>query len=125
MKYILKQKKLWLLSVLILSIQIHSSAQNLSEFKSINSENLPASTIQNKIQFNGYTNHWQNNYTEWYRYGNLFKMAVSDVPPTILQSKIDIADDLGLTGLFMEEGFFTHLYASKYKILKNPESCFE
>jgi hypothetical protein len=49
-------------------------------------------------------------------------MAVPEVPPTILQSKIDIADDLGLTGLFMEEGFITHLYASEYKILKNPES---
>ncbi|PID92781.1 MAG: hypothetical protein CSA96_01475 [Bacteroidetes bacterium] len=95
-------------------MHIHAAAQDLS-----NAEN--GSVIKNKTQFNGYTNHWQNNYTQWYRYGNLFKMAVPEVPPAILQSKVDIADDLGLPGLFLEEGFLSHLYTCSYRILENPE----
>lgn len=58
-------------------------------------------------QFNGYTNYWHDTYLNEYRYANLFKMATADVEKTILQSKIDVAEQLGFPGLLMEEGFIS------------------
>ena len=43
-----------------------------------------------------------------------------DVTSNILQSKIDVADDLGLPGLLMQEGFIFNLFASQYEVVKNP-----
>ena len=77
--------------------------------------------IRTAHQFNGYTNHWQNSYDEWYRYGNLFKVSRMDVEQTFLQSKVDIADDLGLPGLLMEEGFMNGLLGSQYTTLELTE----
>jgi len=77
--------------------------------------------VKREIQFNGYTNHWQDNYNEWYRYGNLFKVARMQVDKSFLQSKVDIAEDLGLPGLLMEEGFITGLLSGKYTTLDQPE----
>jgi len=77
--------------------------------------------ITKEFQFNGYTNHWQNSYDEWHRYGNLFKVSRMQVEKTFLQSKVDIADDLGLPGLLMEEGFVDGLLASQYTTLELPE----
>ena len=78
-------------------------------------------TVKSEVQFNGYTNHWQNNYNELYRYGNLFKVASMQVDKSFLQSKVDIAEDLGLPGLLMEEGFMTGLISRKYATLDQPE----
>jgi hypothetical protein len=77
--------------------------------------------VKTEFQFNGYTNHWQNNYDEWHRYGNLFKVSRMQVEKTFLQSKVDIADDLGLPGLLMEEGFVNGLLDSQYTTLELPE----
>ena len=51
-----KLKKISMVLIAVLFALSQCNAQNLSEFNTINSENLPASTIQNKIQINGYTN---------------------------------------------------------------------
>jgi len=77
--------------------------------------------IKRDIQFNGYTNHWQDNYNEWYRYGNLFKVARMQVDKSFLQSKVVTAEDMGLPGLLMEEGFINGLLTSKYATLDQPE----
>ncbi len=95
-------------------------AQNLENYKSTESGNPGKSAVTESIQFNGYTNHWQDVYTEWIRYGNLFKMAVPEVQPTILQSKINIAEDMGLPGLLVQEGFISQLFAKPYTKLENP-----
>jgi hypothetical protein len=76
--------------------------------------------IKRNIRFNGYTNYWHDTYSEWYRYGNLFKAAVPDLRSTILQSRIDMAEDLGLPGLLMQEGFLSGLFASSFQTLENP-----
>jgi hypothetical protein len=76
--------------------------------------------VKREVQFNGYTNHWHNTYDEWYRYGNLFKMARSQVEHTILQSKVDVAEDLGIPGLLMEEGFMNGLLTISPQILDQP-----
>ena len=59
-------------------------SQSLSDFDVKLSENDDVSTIVNNINFNGYTNYWQDNYTQWHRYGNLFKIALPDLQQTIL-----------------------------------------
>ena len=77
--------------------------------------------IQDQIQFNGYTNYWHDTYRDWYRYGNLFKIALPDVEKTILQSKIDAAEDMDIPGLLMQEGFMNGLFLEKYTILDQPD----
>lgn len=93
--------------------------QNLAGFQVVTG-NEANSLITSRVDFNGYTNHWHNTYTNWFRYGNLFKITMPDVTSNILQSKIDVADDLGLPGLLMQEGFISNLFASQYEVVKNP-----
>ncbi len=72
------------------------------------------------VQFNGYTNHWHDTYREWIRYGNLCKMSIPNVEYTIAQSKADIAEDLQLPGLSMQEGFLTGLLVEHYISVYQP-----
>jgi hypothetical protein len=94
-------------------------AQKITDFKIQQTSNTNNTGIINQFQFNGYTNHWQNSYTEIYRYGNLFKMPIPNVQSTILQSKINIADDLGIPGLLVQEGFVSKLLSTKFQKLEN------
>lgn len=120
MKSVLIIKQVFLISVAIFLLNFPGQSQNLENFKIAGSSSSDKSAINQKIQFNGYTNHWQDNYTQWIRYGNLFKMAVPDVQPTILQSKINIAEDIGLPGLLMQEGFVSKLFSKAFTKLLNP-----
>ncbi|MEI7525041.1 MAG: hypothetical protein WCJ95_11965, partial [Mariniphaga sp.] len=96
------------------------SAQQLADY-SYNGAFTPlANSVRSEVQFNGYTNYWHNDYKEWFRYGNLFKMAVPNVANTIAQSKIDVAEDMQLPGLSVQEGFVSALFASTYKTLEAP-----
>ncbi len=70
--------------------------------------------VVNNIQFNGYTNYWNDSYREWISYGNLYKMSIPNVEYTIAQSKIDVAEDLQLPGLSMQEGFLAALLTENY-----------
>ncbi|MCK3684071.1 hypothetical protein [Maribellus sp. YY47] len=105
------------LTVIFILFLFHSLSSN----GQINKEqDKLAKPIENKLQFNGYTNHWHNDYTIWNRYGNLFKTAITNLQPTILQSKIDVADDMGIPGLFLQEGFISALFQNPYKFLDQP-----
>ena len=100
----------------LLLISCIGSAQQLSDMKYILSDTYSSATgIETGYQFNGYTNYWHDTYTNWYRYGNLFKMATPDVEKTIKQSKVDIAEDMGVAGLIMQEGFVKGLLTENYK----------
>ncbi len=77
--------------------------------------------VKREVQFNGYTNHWQDHYNELYRYGNLFKVAATQVEKTFMQSKVNTAADLGIPGLLMEEGFMNGLLSAKFVTLELPE----
>jgi len=79
-------------------------------------------SVKKEFQFNGYTNHWQNHYNEWHRYGNLFKIANLQVEKSYMQSKVDMAEDMGLPGLLMEEGFMNGLISGQYTTLDMPEA---
>lgn len=119
MKTIIKSTLL----IFLISFCLASSVMNgqkLQDFKYNGSLDVSGNTVQTQIQYNGYTNHWWNDYKEWLRYGNLFKTAVPDVEKKIVQNKIDIAEDLKLPGLWMQEGFVTGWLASRPKVLDNP-----
>ena len=100
------------------STEIHS--QQLEDFGPAGITNPLGYPVDHSEQFNGYTNYWQDNYYKWFRYGNLFKKAVADIDRTILQSKLDVAEDMGFPGLVMQEGFISELINSEYEILRSP-----
>jgi hypothetical protein len=105
----------------ICSLSVGSvTAQQLNDFTYKGSFDPLGNAVINKVQFNGYTNYWHNDYKEWVRYGNLFKMSVPNVQNSIAQSKIDIAEDLQVPGLSVQEGFVSGLLSESYKTLENP-----
>ncbi len=95
-------------------------SQKLGDFIYPDSVQSGPSLVRDKFQFNGYTYHWEDIYREWIRYGNLFKIAIPDVEKTIAQSKVDIAEDLGIPGLSMQEGFLSGLSGNPFIFLDNP-----
>ncbi len=96
-------------------------AQQLDDFKYTgSSDSFQKPTVEDDHQVNNYTTHWLNDYQKWYRYGDLFKMSVPDVRKTLLQSKIDIAADMGIPGLFLETGFVNGLLNASYISLPTP-----
>jgi len=98
------------------------NAQELEEFKYHGEDKTPRiNIVRNEFQFNGFTNYWHDIYRNWYSYGSLFKMAIPDVEKNILQSKVDIAEDMGIPGLLMQEGFITELISGPYKELEQPD----
>jgi hypothetical protein len=76
--------------------------------------------IRTSGQFNGYTNYWHSVYWDWLQYGNLFQLGSADAARTIAQNKVDTAEELGLPGLAMQEGFLAALLAGPVKDLDDP-----
>jgi len=111
----MKNRLATLLALIFTAVSL-LQAQKLDQYRYRGSTELPESTISEKIRFNGYTNFWYDSYHEWHRYGNLFKMGVPDVPASIAQNKVDIAEELGITGLTMQEGFVSGLFEAPYRI---------
>ena len=111
--------KQFLLFCTLLSLIVGcSSKTSLNSFQLKDENNQNA--VVNQFTFNGYTNHWQDVYLQQARYGNLYKLNIPDLEKDIMQSKVNIAEDMGLTGLQMQEGFFNGLASSSYTILDNP-----
>lgn len=104
------------LQIFILSIlQINGvSAQSHNMF------NPKENTIITDFHFNGYTKYWHDNFNDNIRYGNLFRLSVPDADYTIAQSKLDIADDMNIPGLSLEEGFMNTLLKTDYIVLDMP-----
>lgn len=112
--------KLFVLYITLFFLLMQGRGQNTSDFKIEESFGSNGSGIVQTEQFNGYTNHWHDDYVQLYRYGNLFKLGVPDVLPTILQSKVDIAEDMGIPGLLVQEGFISGLFSNAYNTLEYP-----
>ena len=99
-------------------------AQDVNDITGDFTENqIKKNAVCDTFQFNGYTNHWQDVYRDWYRYGGLFKTSVDDVEKNILQSKVDVSEDLGSPGLLMQEGFMTGLISDPYQEMNDPEEA--
>jgi len=101
---------------------VYVQAQNLDDFKYSSGEKPGMNILKNENDFNGYTNYWHDTYTNWYRYGNLFKIAAPNVKKTILQSKVDMAEDMNVPGLIMQEGFMNGLIMQKFISLDEPSA---
>ena len=80
----------------------------------------PVQAVRTETQFNGYTNYWHDDYRTSYRYGNLYKISMPDPASTLAQAKIDVADDMGLPGLLLQEGFVDGLLSASYTVLNQP-----
>jgi 5S rRNA maturation endonuclease (ribonuclease M5) len=114
-------KKTYLLAILLLALtSLAVSAQNLDEYKYNGSFHPEQNAVVTNFQFNGYTNHWHDIYRKYFRYGNLFKIAIPDVESTIAQNKVDIADELAVPGLTLQEGFMYNLLKGQYTELDQP-----
>ena len=114
-------KKYYTLPMLALAL-ISGTAygQNLDGYKYNDSFKPDENAVITNFQFNGYTNYWHDIDRDWIRYGNLFKIAVPNVDYTIAQSKVDIADDLKIPGLSLQEGFLGTLLNEQYVLLDQP-----
>jgi len=97
-----------------------ADAQRFSDYSFKGTFDPSRNAILNNVQFNGYTNYWHNDYREWIRYGNLFKMSIANVSDNIAQSKVDIAEELQVPGLLVQEGFLNGLLSSEYKTIEAP-----
>lgn len=105
---------------IILFFSTLARSQNLMDFTFKGSFNPDANITNSDFKFNGYTNHWHDIYNKEIRYGNLFKQSVPDVQKTIAQSKLDIADDMQIPGLNMQEGFIYSLLSEEYIVMDQP-----
>ena len=114
-------RNLHLLALLLLLLFDSTAySQNLDGYKYSGSFNPSENAVTTHFQFNGYTNYWHDIYRDWISYGNLFKMAIPNVEYTIAQSKLDIADDMQIPGLSLQEGFLNELFAVQYSVLDAP-----
>ena len=95
-------------------------AQSLDDFKVAGAQNIADNKVSTKFQFNGYTNYWQDIYRENTTYGSLFKMAASRIDYTIAQRKVELAEDLEMSGLTIQEGFFSKLIGKRFVMLDQP-----
>lgn len=98
------------------------SSQQLSDYIYKGKFDVMNNAIMNDMQFNGYTNHWWNDYKKWYRYGNLYKISIPDVEKKIVQTRIDIAEDMKLPGFWMQEGFIMNWLSVQCTTLDNPST---
>jgi len=118
--YFKSYKRITLILLYVISYGI-VSGQNLNDFNyNADETEVLESVVQSKYQFNGYTNYWHDSYSNWIRYGNLFKMSSPDVAKTVLQSKVDVAEDMGLPGLLIQEGFVKGLLSEEYSEMEQP-----
>lgn len=107
-------------SLIVLALLLHSctSNQSVGGFKLVHPDSSPVTGTET---YNGYTNHWQNNFRSYFRFGNLFKFNIPDVNAASRAVMIDLATDLGLSGLQMQEGFVAGLLASDCRELTDPD----
>jgi len=107
-------------AMLFALISMAAYSQSLDNYKYNGSFNPEENAVRTNFQFNGYTNYWHNIYRENVRYGNLFKMTVPKVDYTIAQSKVDVAEDMKIPGLSLQEGFIHNLFNAPFIILDEP-----
>ena len=123
-------KKLYFISSLsFVLLNSVTYGQNLDAYKYNGMFDPDANKVYTNFQFNGYTNYWHDTYRQNIRYGNLFQIAIPKTAETIAQSKVDVAEDLKIPGLSLQEGFLNNLLNGQYLLLDQPslqklnESC--
>jgi len=92
----------------------------LEDFKPAPTGEAAIPPILTEGRFSGYTNYWHSIYWKTYQYGNLFQLSHPDVERSIAQNKADIAEELGIAGLILKEGFLSGLIEAPYQELEQP-----
>ena len=77
--------------------------------------------VEYQGRFSGYTNYWQTIAWRWEQYGSLFLIGQPDVRQAIDQNKADIAEELGLPGLVLDEGFLQARLDTRPTELEDPD----
>ena len=83
------------------------TVQDLDEFVRVTGTSQAPTPVVYAGRFSGYTNYWQTTAWSWHQQGNLFLMGRPDVALAIAQNKADIAEEMGLPGLVIDEGFLS------------------
>jgi hypothetical protein len=113
-------KKLYVLPAVLTMFTLAGYSQGLNDFIYSGSPEPGKNMVTTGFQFNGYTKYWHDIRHDWISYGNLFKIAVPDRDYTIAQSKADIADDMKIPGLSLQEGFLYDLLGDDFLLLDQP-----
>ncbi len=98
-------------------------AQNLDEYRYAGEFSPLENVVVDEGRFNGYTNYWHDDFWKAFRYGNLFMLNAPAVGEAILQNKVDIAEELGIPGLVMQEGFIHELLRSGCRLMEGPSEA--
>ncbi len=99
---------------------VGQTAERLEDFKPMPGFSGGIRPVLAPGQFNGYTNFWHSIFWTWNQYGNLYQMSVPDVMRAFQQNKVDIAEELGLPGLWLSEGFLDGLLSAPFEELDGP-----
>jgi hypothetical protein len=112
---------IWVLGLLI-AFPAQGRAESLERFKGPTAVAPPASAITTPGQFNGYTNYWHDIYYQWSQYGNLYLISQPDVAKSVAQNKVDVAEELGIPGLFLAEGFLDAWLRATAREFEEPDT---
>ncbi|MGE5741095.1 MAG: hypothetical protein ACM32H_03575, partial [Candidatus Aminicenantes bacterium RBG_16_66_30] len=92
----------------------------MAGFTRLSGQPASAAPIVWRGRFSGYTNYWQSIAWSWHQHGNLFLIAQPDVAAAIAQNKADIAEELGIPGLVVDEGFLSAWLGSRPEEYEDP-----
>ena len=116
-----------ILIVIVLIIVVFNLAaaagEDLDKFAFTAAFSPAASPVVTKGQFNGYTNYWHSVYWKWLQYGNLYVASQIDLERSIAQNKVDIAEELGIPGLSLAEGFLDAWLKGVAADLEDPDAA--
>lgn len=97
-----------------------ASGARLDRFRTAPTAAPASPLIRTPGRFSGYTNFWHDMAWTRHQYGNLFQLSTLDAEAAVAQAKRDMAEELGLAGLDMEEGFLSAYAASSVRALDDP-----
>jgi hypothetical protein len=119
----IKELSIFLIWAAGLSLVLRASggAESLDRFRYAGSFDPLAAAITTSGEFNGYTNYWHSLSWKWSQYGNLYLISQPDIPRSIAQSKVDIAEELGLPGLILAEGFLDSYLKGPVREFEDPD----
>jgi len=114
-------KPILIVVVLIIAVFNLAAGEDLDKFAFTAPFSPTLSPVVSSGQFNGYTNYWQSVYWKWLQYGNLYLASQPDIERSIAQNKVDIAEELGIPGLSLAEGFLEAWLKGSMSELEDPE----
>jgi hypothetical protein len=94
------------------------TAESLDRFKFAGPSSAP---IKTSGEFSGYTNYWHSISWNWSQYGNLYLISQPDVAKSIAQNKADTAEELGVPGLWLSEGFLDAYLKGVVREFEDPD----